>query len=209
MNKLEGQLTIVDWLEQIEIQARREKEAHRLVEENYGLAYYIVNRMCAQLDYHSREDACQRALIALYKAAKKYDPERGIKFSAFAGLFIRREIFKVYREEKANNRGDVSYDMLIEDGDSGSVFSSFNSYPLLEISEAEILDVLYSLAGTVNRVKQKKGILVFALELSGVAREEIIAQLEITPHLYSSVKSAGRAVLKNTFLEYIGCGVAC
>ena len=48
---LDGQLSIGEWLEQIQSQARREEQINRLVEENANLAYFFVNNFCRNLDF--------------------------------------------------------------------------------------------------------------------------------------------------------------
>jgi len=41
------------------------------------------------------EDLVQEGTIGLLKAAKKFDPERGVKFSTYATFWVRQAIFEV------------------------------------------------------------------------------------------------------------------
>ncbi|CAN5842643.1 N/A [soil metagenome] len=68
---------------------------NELVEANLGLGAHIAQR------YSTRgidEDVRQVAFLALVKAVERFDPERGVPFSAFAGRTIEGEIKRYFRD---------------------------------------------------------------------------------------------------------------
>ena len=76
----------------------------KLVEENKGLIGVVMGRMFFR-NASDREDAWADGMAGLYRAASKFDPDRGFKFSTFATALIHREIANqlmfrdgVYRE---------------------------------------------------------------------------------------------------------------
>jgi len=68
---------------------------NELVEANLGLGAHIAQR------YSTRgidEDVRQVAFLALVKAVERFDPKRGVPFSAFAGRTIEGEIKRYFRD---------------------------------------------------------------------------------------------------------------
>ena len=58
-------------------------EQSKLMTDNMGLAHMLENKMVNARGW-DRDEARQESALALAKAAKAYDPERGFKFSTFA-----------------------------------------------------------------------------------------------------------------------------
>jgi RNA polymerase sigma factor (sigma-70 family) len=68
------------------------QRAARLFRENQGLATWAANRYAwSALDF---DDLRQAALLGLHRAAAKYDPERGARFSTVAAWYMFSEIGK-------------------------------------------------------------------------------------------------------------------
>lgn len=67
-----------------------------LVTENVGLARYAARKMSKQLRI-TYDEAYSDALVGLWQAAQRYDPDRGVKFSTFAAKRINGEIVDRYR----------------------------------------------------------------------------------------------------------------
>lgn len=68
-----------------------------LFNRNTRIAYYMANRMWSlafvRAAFAEREDAIQAALMVLWIAARKFDPQRG-KFSAYACNSIRNQLMQ-------------------------------------------------------------------------------------------------------------------
>lgn len=85
-----------------------------LIVENMNLVYHIVQRDYPR--YASDDDIIQCGMLGLVKAAKNYDPTRGVTFAAYARKYVHGEIRKeLKRREK--DKAVVSLDALIERGD--------------------------------------------------------------------------------------------
>ena len=68
-------------------------------EENINLAYYVARRFKRRVQPQDHEDLEQVALVGLWKACQRFDPERGTKFSTFAVPYISGEIQKWIRDQ--------------------------------------------------------------------------------------------------------------
>ena len=80
-----------------ELAATGSAEARRWLIESYGpLAEYFANRYKNRTDDH--EDLRQVAHLALVKAVDRFDPERGVGFSTYAGRTIDGELKRHFRD---------------------------------------------------------------------------------------------------------------
>ncbi len=70
------------------------------VEENLGLVHHIVARVRGRLPaHHETDDLFQAGSLGLIDAAGRFDPDRGIRFSTFAGRRIEGAIADHLRSE--------------------------------------------------------------------------------------------------------------
>lgn len=70
---------------------------NELVERHTGLAVHIANRHTSSAV--PDDDLRQVALLALVRAVDRFDPERGVPFSAFAGRTIEGELKRHFRDK--------------------------------------------------------------------------------------------------------------
>ena len=100
----------------------------KLITENIGLAYWAAHKYknCS-IEF---EDLKSIALLGLVKAAGKYEPLEGARFSTFALKVIFNEIFYEMRKRKRRPE-TVSLDAEIVYSNTG------NSVPLLELLSYE------------------------------------------------------------------------
>lgn len=77
---------------------RSATEVERLVLENMGLVHWVINGMIRRgvIGLDEEEDMHQEAVLALTKAAKAYDPGRGMAFSTLAVNAIQRHIKNIH-----------------------------------------------------------------------------------------------------------------
>src|SRR2546425_8547537 len=74
-------------------------------------------------DYHLRQDLFQEGAIGLLRAGKRFDPNRGAKFSTFADKHIRGRMQDFlqaelkHRSDKILSINDHSWRMTCEEGD--------------------------------------------------------------------------------------------
>ena len=88
----------------------------RLVEENIGLAGFAVAHLspAIRLFYANNpsfdaDDMYETALLGLCMAAQRFDPERGIKFSTFAILYIKQQCIEVMRRVSSYHKATGTY----------------------------------------------------------------------------------------------------
>lgn len=76
---------------------------NRLVEVNLRLVYTIVNAMrrTSRVRYLGVEDAEQTGFLALIRASRTFTPGKGVSFSQYAGVCIRRELLNKVRGNDA------------------------------------------------------------------------------------------------------------
>jgi len=68
------------------------EDQKRLAAENFGLAYKAADLVMKNAPpYIDRDDLAQAATFALFRAAKRFDPTRGWKFSTYATRSCIRE----------------------------------------------------------------------------------------------------------------------
>jgi RNA polymerase sigma factor (sigma-70 family) len=76
------------------------REAHdRLVEQNMRLAMWLAQR------YRNRglpiEDLIQEGAVGLHRAAEKFDPDKGFRFSTYATWWVRQAMNRAIAEARA------------------------------------------------------------------------------------------------------------
>lgn len=69
---------------------------NRLIEEHRGFAEYLARRFSNRGE--PLDDLRQVALVGLLKAVERFDPERGVSFTTFAGPTIVGEIKRHFRD---------------------------------------------------------------------------------------------------------------
>ena len=123
-----------------------------LVLDNLGLARMVAHRyMNTGIEF---DDLEQTARIGLVKAARKYDPERGVKFSAFAVPVMNNEINLVLR----GMRKCVSAVSLETEIIPGEDLTIADILPAKEDAESVIMakDVLETALGWLLQIPEKK-----------------------------------------------------
>lgn len=103
-------------------------EAEKLVIDNQGLAVYIAVKIMRQrfpFGYENfYDDFTGEAMSALVKAANDFDPERGLTFSAYAGMVIRDHV-----------RGYVTTLPLVKVGKQAHAIARLGFMTQLELEE--------------------------------------------------------------------------
>lgn len=64
----------------------------QMVEDNLKLVAWVINRQFSKHRTEPWEDMHQDGVIGLCKAVRKFDPERGVKFSYFAKDWIANDV---------------------------------------------------------------------------------------------------------------------
>jgi len=155
--------------------ARLTEAARQLVTENRGLAYAVANRYARCWPEH-RDDLEGAALLGLTRAALRYDPARGFKFSTYATIGVINGVRSWLREMRLADRplramatATMEYD---ERRDSRAVC---DARPWEDAEDAAALvDLAMAAVGPVGRE-------ILRCRADGVTFREIAQRLGCTP----------------------------
>lgn len=95
-------------------------EQRAMVEKNLPLVEHIVSRLAARFaSNYSRDDLVQTGTIGLIEATTRFDPERGVAFSTFAGRRIEGSIIDMLRRDDWAPRSVRELERQVEQLDAG------------------------------------------------------------------------------------------
>lgn len=120
-------------------QRRAARAKNRMVTGNIRLACNVAAKYHSRLKHLDIEDLAQEAVFGLYRAAEKFDPHRGYKFSTYAYGWINQSI------RRAINNLDQSIRVPIHVHDQMGRFKKFaaenpglSTREVAELSEASL-----------------------------------------------------------------------
>ncbi|UED76083.1 sigma-70 family RNA polymerase sigma factor [Brevibacillus sp. DP1.3A] len=135
-----------------------------LVQKHLRFVHHILKRYYPPAGY-DYDDLFQIGCIGLVKAAQKFDPTLGFKFTSFAGHWIENELRKTIRLEMAVKRtGEVVSMDWESEGEDGSLLDLLATYDSVE-EEVEAKWMCSEL------IRQEPAITMLALE--GYTQKEI------------------------------------
>lgn len=105
---------------------------NELVQQNLGLVKSIVNTFNPR-DYDEKEELFSRGLLALLRAIRKYDPQKG-KFSSYAWTIIRRECIQFFKQKKRR------YEEITETCETATIELS-EYMPILTDEEQQLVEL--------------------------------------------------------------------
>lgn len=139
-----------------------------LMVRNNGLIYIWIMKY-RNIPHTDPEDLQEEAYIALWRAAKAYDPSKGTTFTTLLKVYVQQAFNRLYaeatRQKRYSGMDDASYEGLEE---INREKASFDDYSSLELSE-----FINTLTGT--------GKAVATLILEGCTNGEIARVLKLTP----------------------------
>lgn len=94
-------------------------EQKKLVEDNYALVPYMLNKLGLCKDTY-RDEYHGALMLGLCKAAGAFDKSKGVVFCTFACKCMTNEVFMLKRSLNKDNIGGyttVSYNIVMGDGD--------------------------------------------------------------------------------------------
>jgi RNA polymerase sigma factor (sigma-70 family) len=107
-------MIVKEWMEaeqpSLSLQRRGRRALQRMVTANLRLAVTVALRYIRRLKHLSHEpmDLVQAGNIGLLRAAEKYDPTRGYKFSTYGYWWIRQSINRYLQEHNGSIRLPVN-----------------------------------------------------------------------------------------------------
>ena len=127
--------------------SRQAQKLDDLIRENRGLVYYVSRRIRGTYPQVKREDLESQLFESLFLAAKKFDPNRGIKFSTYA---VRVMLNEGRRWAKA----EVNYQQM----ERASLNEALSRLEIQEDSPNPKLRVALSYASTGIKTKKQSEI---------------------------------------------------
>ena len=95
-----------------------------LVCDNIRLVYFIFGRLKIEMFAPSdKEDLLSSGILGLVKAANTFDENRGVKFSTYAAMCIRNEIFMYLRKTNRYYTREVSLEEPVTMDDNGATLT--------------------------------------------------------------------------------------
>ena len=95
-----------------------------LVCDNIRLVYFIFGRLKIEMFAPAeKEDILSSGVLGLVKAANTFDEKRGVKFSTYAAMCIRNEIFMFLRKANRYYTREVSLEEPVTMDDNGATLT--------------------------------------------------------------------------------------
>lgn len=169
---------------------QNEAALQELMIRNNGLIYTWIMKY-RNIPHTDPEDLQEEAYIALWRAAKAYNPSKGTAFTTLLKVYVQQAFNRLYaeasRQKRYSGKEDTSYEELAEINRERATFDDHSG---LELSE-----FLESLSGTIQTV---------AIMLAdGSSKSDIARSLSIT----SATISYYIKRLQKAYLDY--CAEGC
>lgn len=117
----------------------------KMVADNLGLAHMMVRKYPLPRGY-DYEDMYQEACIAIYMAAKEFDPAKGFKFSTIATRHIAERFYRIFRSQNADKRTGICISIFSPTTDNLELIDMISNdsaiNPMNEAIASETLETL-------------------------------------------------------------------
>ena len=163
-------------------------EQNKLVTDNVRLVYYHFGKLRYNDFKNSHgDDFISEGMMGLVKAAKSFDPTKGVKFATYATRCINNEFFMYLRKLRRTDSPLISLDAPIEsEGESLTVGDteimaddSMQKTIQRALKEEQLALFLKSRNETDNKV--------FALMKKGLTQKEVAAEMGISQSYVSRI----------------------
>lgn len=166
------------------IEERSDYAKEQIVLNNVGIVGLVLKSLNLNpLD----EDLFQIGLIGLVKTINTFDPDRGVKFSAYATPIIRNEILMSLRKKRVIPAFSLDEEYRLDNGDSvprGDMIPSEERFE--ELCDSK-MDLVVFLDGLKDREKK-----IVLLSFRGAKQADIAQEIGITQSMVSRILSGIR-----------------
>lgn len=169
-----------------------------LVEQNLGLVWYIAKQLynvATPRESFELNDMFQEGCIGLLKAVKTYKPEKGVKFSTYAGRCIKNEILMHFRKE-GRKRTYISVDTPMQVSEENERLTYKDVIKSSSNVESEVLFIdlkkLYINPKNHTRYRKRKATVeereksVYELLIMGYKQTEMVQILDSSQRVVAS-----------------------
>lgn len=173
-------------------------EQERLVVDNMALVPYIVSKYFPLCGAFERQDLYSIGYIAMCKAARDFDPERGFKFSTLASKYIRAEILneiqKTTRECRDYRNSTATIDRPIDTAEGKEMLG--NLIPSVDTAET-ITDAKLLIEWLDGQDDQDATIV--RLHVAGYVQSEIAVRVGLSQSLVSRKLTRAKQRIKEYY----------
>ena len=128
------------------------------IEANLGLVGKVVRDIYCPL-HVEKEDLFQEGVLALYLAATKFDPGRGVAFSSFAYMCILNKLRNYIRSQKSNLYiEDLYYQPKVNQVMEEEKIELKETVNTLPLKEKEVIQLLFYQNHTLETAGNKLGV---------------------------------------------------
>ena len=168
------------------------------IKKGMGLVRFVISKYYPN-KLHD-DDYLQEGMIGLWKALKKFDPSRNIKFSTYAVACIHGGIRNFITREK---RKKPTYSLEFQLGENltlkDTLFSESDIFEDKLVNEIDTKRDMHQLEPKLNDVGRK----ILYLKYDGKTQSEIAVQLGVSrSKVFNEMKR-----IRETFKEYGGVAV--
>ena len=179
------------------------EEREQQILENMKLVYYLIQQL-PHVNPNNYDDLVQIGRIGLIKAVSTFDPDKGIKFSTYAGKCINNEIYMEFRKERSDNR-NTSLNEVLSTNEKGNEIKLGDILGTQEDLEDEIYDndlIMKALNIILNLLNPNEAIILL-YKISGLQTTKESGRLIGVSQSYASRidKSAVRKLRQYIFTE--------
>lgn len=144
----------------------------------------------------NRDDVYQAGLIGLWQAIKTFDESRNCKFSSYAGVCIKREMYKA-TNDNSEGKQILSLDNMETESPSDYASLSVKEPQMLVADGEKTISLMKRIAAGQRSVKDKKSIIALIMYYQGYPCAQIANELKISERSCRTFWANGRSLLKN------------
>lgn len=160
---------------------------NKIIEENIGLVGKVINRYVnITMLYDIREDMQQVGMLALYKAIKRFDSSKGIKFSTYATKTIENDMKNFVSRDLSNyyDINAVSIESPITSDNEGESFSIEDTIGIEDDTSNVIVEEGLD---RIERLYGERARLIINLRNNGYKYQEIANEIGLSKQRVNSI----------------------
>lgn len=169
-----------------------------IIIENEKLIYEVIHRYHIKFPGYDKDDLVQCGMIALYKAARNYKPERG-EFSSYAMKAILNNYFLINRSQKL----EVIPDLYLENDIINSDFDKYQYKDIITCKNDDYKSSLFTqaLKNALNKLHERQRYIFIERELNGRRYVDLAKELGLNYRTISHICNDTKKQLKTLLIK--------
>lgn len=184
----------------------REEMMNDLAIKNIKTVYYVVNKFTAYSV--TQDDLISAGMLGYAKALKKFNPNRGVKFSTFAINCIKNEIRFCLRKENRHYKNHISLSTVkYEDKNGGQVvledvIADKKLTPEEELQKKSLRQIIVNIIDTLSPIEKYIIIYRFGLDRElELTQKEIAEQVDMSQANVSKIERGCMDKIRELYLH--------